>query len=732
MTLAKHFKPTLIMVAMIMALSGCGGAPADNANYVASSDSGITGSSGLSGGTTIQMGTGGGAQFVAGTLSANQLTTGTAGWKIGAVVVDKNNLAVTDVYDISFVSTCVSSGLSTLDNSVASTVAGRASVVYSPSGCTGIDTLVASVTIGNETIFASIDLDIDALAGSDNDVAIGDEGSAVFFGSGIGGNFADGELQVSATTIAAGANMEISAKLVDVNGDLVGGSYEVTFVSSCASDGLASIQVKNTPKLEKNIGYLTSGSVIAYYTAIGCVGDDEIIARLDVEGLNSETSVVVASATVNVLVDEVLGVKFVEADPSQLALVGMGGDETSEVSFVLVGGLGAPIIGEEVTFELTSAIGGVAIASGRDTAISDNSGRVSTVIQAGTVSTSVNVKATHNTTGNQSISDSIVISSGVTVDSKLSLSIEEYAPAGAINTDGVELSLGVIASDMFGNDAVDGTQIFFASPVSGNITSSCTLISGQCAVAWLSAGFRPADHRAPIIAYTSGAEDFRDINGDNVYDAADQLGADVGEPYVDENYNQVYDLGEFFVDANNSGARDGGNSLWDGPCLLAVNAGADCSGNDSVMVYKQYVIYMPATEAAVLLSEVSYDNGVTYSNLPVGGRIQTSLSANGSALLRLAVGEAGVDVMNPLPSGSRISATLESASSVGGGLAGGEAFFTAPTQTVPQVLMLRVTDNDLSSDSSTSLIVTVDYGALDPQFSAPSDKFYWDVALDSQ
>jgi hypothetical protein len=63
-----------------------------------------------------------------------------------------------------------------------------------------------------------------------------------------------------------------------------------------------------------------------------------------------------------------------------------------------------------------------------------------------------------------------------------------------------------------------------------------------------------------------GTEDFFDNNGNKIFDDGDgfPLEFDLGEPYSDNNDNEIYDVGEHFVDSNGNGMRDLGDGLWNG------------------------------------------------------------------------------------------------------------------------------------------------------------------------
>lgn len=415
----------------------------------------------------------------------------------------------------------------------------------------------------------------------------GETPDVVKIGSGTGSNFVQGALAASDLDLQAGASTDIVVNFVDGTNSAIAEELQVTFTSDCFANDLANFDETNVAT--------SAGRASVTYAAEGCSGTDTVTATAEVQG-----SILQASVDLSIESDEVLALTFVSAEPEQLALRGMGSGENSRVTFKLVGEQGAAIRNELITFSLSTTAGGVSLAPDadgdpvRETATSDNSGLASVVVRSGTVATTIRVIATHNSTGIQGSSRDLVVSTGVPVHSKFSLSTGGNAPAGAVHTDGISTSVSIIASDQFGNNAFDGTQVSFWSPESGNITSSCILDGGRCSVNWISAGDRPHDGRATVIAYTNGAEDFRDLNGNNVFNDGETWG-DLSEAYADHNENGVHDEGEFFVDVTDTnpargavGAWDAEEQLptvWDGPCLSDY-----CPGQSSVAVWRNLVI----------------------------------------------------------------------------------------------------------------------------------------------
>jgi hypothetical protein len=241
----------------------------------------------------------------------------------------------------------------------------------------------------------------------------------------------------------------------------------------------------------------------------------------------------------------------------------------------------------------------------------------------------------------------MTISTGVPVDSRFSLSYGPFNPAGAFNIDGIEVSLSIIASDVFGHNPTDGTRVTFVAPESGNIQNSCLLVNGACTVTWRSTAPRVVDGRVEVIAYTDGAEDFTDNNGNSVFDSADILSGDLGEPYADENESGAYDLGEFFFDTNQNGVRDIGNGLWDGPCLSKVDPAALCSGNDTVVIYKTVTIVMSDNTAQIL----------SLGTFPAPGNVITLQEGTSISLTGLILSDS--TSINPLPFGTTVTFALD-------------------------------------------------------------------------
>ena len=460
------------------------------------------------------------------------------------------------------------------------------------------------------------------------------------------------------SNLESGESTIIRVNIVDENGTAVTEGAIVAFSSPCSASGLATFS--ETPVST------TTGQAQTEYTAFGCSGTDQITATLIENGAT-------ATVTLTIAPNQALSVIF---DSATKSLVQIGGQDTSELTFKVLGAGGVPVIGGDVSFAIGSGPVGATILPGRETATTDNLGRARTVIRSGTVQGPVSVIATHDASGIEGTSADIIISTGVVDAAFFSLSSNGNNPAGAFNTDAVEVTFFIIASDQFGNNPRDGTRVSFVSPEAGNITNSCELQDGVCSVTWRSSETRPSNMRVEIIAYTSGAENFPDTNGNAVFDAGDGVGifwSDLPEQYADENENGAYDLGEYFVDLDADGVRDAANGEWDGPCLSAVDASAVCTGLDSVNIAKTSTIVM-STNSARLFSTGTFGAPGTTIGITQG----TSGSRSG---IVIADSNTLADALggNPMPLGTTITFSIQ-----GGGVSLiGNTSWTVGSTTAP-------------------------------------------------
>jgi hypothetical protein len=131
---------------------------------------------------------------------------------------------------------------------------------------------------------------------------------------------------------------------------------------------------------------LINGTATSTYLANGCVGDDPITVTANAGGQS-----LTAIASINVLPASAGSIVFVSATPERIGLKGSGMVETSTMVFQLFDTTGLPAANKTVNLVLNNDSGGVSLSVSQ--AISNAQGLVQTVVNAGTVSTTVRVIA---------------------------------------------------------------------------------------------------------------------------------------------------------------------------------------------------------------------------------------------------------------------------------------------------------------------------------------------------
>ncbi|MGH8399398.1 MAG: hypothetical protein ACRETA_14345, partial [Gammaproteobacteria bacterium] len=343
---------------------------------------------------------------------------------------------------------------------------------------------------------------------------------AVSIGSVSGGSFQPGVLALSSTSLSAGGSTSVTATLQNASGTPYTQSTTITFNSPCFQNGLATFTVNGTAG---NSVTTSTGLASITYAANGCSGSDTITATTSVNG-----ATLTATGTVTVAAAAIGSIQFVSATPSTITLQGVGGTETSTVIFKVINSTGGPVPGASVSFSLDSAAGGMSLSP--TTATSGNNGSVQTVVQSGTVPTTVRVTATVTVPGGASIStqsNALIVSTGFPTENGFSLSAVTYNVEGG-DLDGTTNAITARLADNFGNPVPDGTAVYFTA-TGGAIQPGCTTTGGACTVTWTSQNPRPdpsikgpavKDH-AEILAYAIGEESWTDTNANGIFDVPD-------------------------------------------------------------------------------------------------------------------------------------------------------------------------------------------------------------------
>ena len=391
---------------------------------------------------------------------------------------------------------------------------------------------------------------------------------SVSMGSGTGASFQAGVLGISNAALSAGGSTTLQAVLMLSNQQLYTQSTSVSFSSPCQSQGLATI---TTPVIT------ATGNASATYVATGCSGPDVITASATVGStpLSANGTVTVAAGTIGSVI-------FVSANPANIALRGTGSSghpEVSTVIFRVLDSSGGPRVGTTVNFSLNTTVGGISVSP--LTAQSDANGNVQTVVQGGTVATTVRVTATVQgvTPVLSTQSNQLTITTGIPDQDSFSLAVQ-CPNVEAWSRDGVVVAVTARMSDRFNNPVPDGTAVTLQTE-GGSIVSQCqtTGAVGACAVNWTSSNPRPTASpvttpagdvragRATVVATAIGEESFIDTNGNGSFDNGEAF-ADLPERFLDENENGVHDSFEPIYDFNNNSTYDPADGDFNGVLCL--------------------------------------------------------------------------------------------------------------------------------------------------------------------
>jgi hypothetical protein len=426
--------------------------------------------------------------------------------------------------------------------------------------------IYAGGTLGAGTIVATI------ASGETGEVLLVVGASNVEMGSGT--PFVEGNADVSLAQISAGGTTVVSVLIIDDQGNLFTEAVDVHFSSGCTSQGTPTATL-SSPIMTAN------GMATSTYLAKGCVGDDPINVTANAGGINLS-----ATASVNVLAADVGSIEFVSASPQNIAILGtgaVGGSESSTVVFRVLDTNSNPVNNQNVDFQLNTDVGGIQLIPSRAT--TDNNGLVQTVINSGTVATTVRVKATITGSEPQISSQSslLVVSTGIPDQDSFTLSASILNPEGW-SLDGTEVSVTARLADAFNNPVPDGTAVIFTTE-GGSIDPSCITEEGACNVIWRSQFPKPEGHilgdannlnhlpettntmgqkfggRASISATAIGEESFPDLNGNGRFDET-EISAFLGTDGYSGNdvSGKPYDLKEAFVDHNEDGVYNPGET----------------------------------------------------------------------------------------------------------------------------------------------------------------------------
>lgn len=318
---------------------------------------------------------------------------------------------------------------------------------------------------------------------------------------------------------------------VTVDGAPSGAPINLAVASDCVAKGKATITPAST--------VTTTGSATFTYRDGGCgavVGNDTLTSSIVGTSATRTLKLGLGTPTIS-------AITFTSASPQTIYLKGSGLTETSTVTFTVVDTAGNGLPNQSVTLQPTTLSGGLTIDGGSVpvTKLSDSLGRVSVLINSGTVPTPVGVKATLGsaTTVSSALSIAVGLPSQLNFSlSQATLNIEGYDIDGTTNT------YSIIASDRLANPVPVGTSINFIAE-GGQIEpiKTTSLVGGiaRTSANFVSSSPRPLDGRITVLAYTLGEESFLDTDGNNIWNSPpDSAFQDLGAVFLSRKYLQSY------------------------------------------------------------------------------------------------------------------------------------------------------------------------------------------------
>jgi hypothetical protein len=589
----------LVLIAGLSACGGGGGSPGTT-----SGDTGSTGNETPAVNApsiTVTMTNADGAEVTGISLAGGFTVRATVLDATGAVV--KNKLIS---FEVTGSSVAVVSPSTALTND-----SGIASVNISPASVTsvGAATLSASADVSGVTVESSKDFSIQAT------------------------NVTLSTLSIANNSLPSGGNTAVSVTAL-LNG--VPASATPVNVNFSASCGRINDLAANT---SSPVSLTTNGAGVAtvVYTALDpdgkpCSGNQTITAS---------SSGVSSPGTVNVAGQVATAINYVSASLSQIFIKDTGATDQSIVTFKVLDSSGLPMANEKVRFSVVTNPGGVSLGVSGSTSNVEvettPSGNASVVVFAGGIPGPVKVRAdllvknTGQPTGVFSESQNLTVASGPPAQNRLSLAVETFNIEGW-NIDGTRTLLTVRAADRQGNAVVDGTVINFTSEA-GQVARSCSTVTidkiASCSVVFESSEPRPTGGRSSILAFAEGTKDYVDNNNNNIYDVGDTL-LNMGNAYRDDDEDGAFDSGEFALPR-------GGVSVCSGIGAPAPAAANTCDGLLGTTVRKQTVILYSSSQPAV-------PNGAVDTLLTRGG-LSFQLRSFHNPLL-------------PMPAGTRVETTI--------------------------------------------------------------------------
>lgn len=530
---------------LVIALAACGGG-GGNPGTTGNSGSG-SGGSGGTGGSPSTPTTPAPALSISVKLvnaSGQTVTSITAGgaFQVSANVTDQNGAVVSN------------RAVTFAVNNAAVAVLPQTTALTDASGNASVPINAASfVAAGAATVTASAQLT------SSSGTAVTGQGSTDFAVAAAGLSLSP--LSIGNSSLDAGGNTSIAVTALVSNAPLTGTPVNVAFSASCG-------RINGGSASGGGVSATTNGSGVASanYTAVNADGSlcsGSVIISATSPGATTRT------ASINVAAPVANAIAFVSAAPSQVFIAGSGGAEQTTVTFKVFAASNTPLPGASVVFSIQQNPGGVGLnASGSTASVTgttDQSGLVSISVFSGTIPGPIKVRASLASTPTVfAETQNLTVASGPPSQRFMSLSVSSSNIEGW-ELDGVPTTLTVRIADRQGNAVADGTVVNFTTE-GGQVSNSCATTTvnkiSSCSVNFISQNPRPAGGRVSVIAFLDGTKDYDDLNGNNIYDPGIDSLKQLGDAYRDDNENNAFDSGEFFVSGGGTLACAGSGGLY--------------------------------------------------------------------------------------------------------------------------------------------------------------------------
>ncbi|WP_411266859.1 beta strand repeat-containing protein, partial [Colwellia sp. C1TZA3] len=408
-----------------------------------------------------------------------------SGFNISLILTDTNGNEVEQISSISsgkLVATVtgVSKAVIVTFTTDLGTIPVQTAIATTGNGYIATVDLLAGNSLGAGTVIAQL------VTGESEQLVFSIGASSLSMGNAIDSTtgLPDGLIDVPVGDISAGATAGLSVSIWDVSNASVSTpavlftteTVEVSFTSGCSRLTPA------TAKVDSPIVTIV-GLAQSTYLAQGCEGNDIVTATANIGG-----SVLSATGTVSIASPDSGSIEFISATPTNISLKGVGGIESSTVVFRVKDTNGDLVANKDVNFLLNTGVGGIGLSP--KVATTDSNGLVQTIVNSGTVHTSVRVRAELDE--DSSIftqSNLLVISTGIPDQDSFSLFANILNPE-AWNIDGTKVTITARLADAFNNPVPDGTAVAFTTE-GGVIEDSCVTTNGVCAVIWTSQNVRP-------------------------------------------------------------------------------------------------------------------------------------------------------------------------------------------------------------------------------------------------